>query len=186
MNTKTIGSLIVATALCANIGSINSEASTFQNQWSNIKINQQQNVVTNSPASILEKQKVWDTSNQMQLGLSAGAAQGQSLNLTTYQFQNVKTTGAATVTQKVDTEIHVSDQQSVDHTEQQQSTLINDSKEQETVVAKSATIRQSQRSTDAIIQVQATIKNGPSIQHQFVNHHSYKSQSVVENPFLNY
>lgn len=179
---KTIGSIIVATAICATVGSVNSEASTLQNQWNTINLSQYQNVVTNSPASIREKQKVWDTTNQMQLGLSAGAAQGQSLNLTSYQSQQVKTTGSATVTQTVEIEIQVSDEQSVGDTEQQQSTTINDSKQQETVVTKSARIRQSQRSTDAVFQFQATIKNGPSIQHQFNNHHSYKSQTVVEKP----
>jgi len=180
---KTIGSFVTASALCISLGGMSSQAST-QNQWNDFNLDQEQHVETSSPASIQTIQKSLDTTQQIQIGHSSGVTQGQMLSLTGYQFQQVKTSGPATVSQSEDRDIDMGDSQSNGQTDQDQTTQIEDSKGQETTVSGPSTITQSQRNTDVVFHFQASIKNGPSLQHQFVHNHSYQFQNVYQSPFL--
>ncbi len=107
------------------------------------------------------------------------AGQGQSVFVTGSQHQFVNAEGPSTVTQSDSRDIAVADKQSVGPTEQEQTTELSGSSNQSTSTEESAYILQAQRNTNAVGHFQAEIKNGPSIQHQFSQNHSYQFSTAI-------
>ena len=102
---KTIGSLIVASALTISLGAVNSEAS----QSSSAVVEQNQNHYGWS--KLLQKQGISSNNTQIEFAGSNSTASGQSLFVNGYQIQSGKSDGQASASQSDDRTIVVVDEQ---------------------------------------------------------------------------
>lgn len=170
---KVVGSLIVASALSIGIGSIDSEAS----QWNHSSINLEQS--NSGWERILEWQKGKIDNHQIEMSGSASAIQGQSVFIKGYQLQSGKSNGSATAIQLGEQTINVGDEQTNGTIEQKQTTKGSLTIEQNASTLHPAYLLQSQSNSTAIFHFQGSIKEGPSIQNQISQVHSYQYSTVI-------
>src|SRR4051812_37534370 len=93
---KTIGSLILASAITISLGAVNSEAS----QQSSTVVNQNQN--NHGLAKRIQKDRLVSTSTQIEFAGSKSVTSGQSLFVNGYQIQSGKSDGPASASQSDD------------------------------------------------------------------------------------
>ncbi len=166
---KTIGSLIVASALTISLGAVDSEAS----QWNDSTIDQNQ---TNSGwTKIIQKQMKEINDAQSQFNGPSGKAQGQAVFVKGFQLQSGKSNGPATATQSEDRTIDVGDEQNGTTT----TTIGNGSTESTTSTSGAAHVLQAQSTTNAVFHFQGSIEGGPSLQNQISQTHSYQFSTAV-------
>ncbi len=110
---------------------------------------------------------------------SSGAAQGHSVIIKGYQLQSGQSSGSATAQQLVKTTINAGGTQTNGTTELQQTTQGQIELAQQTSTTDSAYLMQTQSNRDVIFHFQVSIKNGPSIQNQMAQIHSYQFTSTV-------
>ena len=171
---KVVGSLIVASALSIGFGAAPSEASEW-NQ-SSVKVEQ-----TNSGwERMTETQRERMDESKSEIRGSISSMQRHSVNISSYQLQTGRSTGAATATQKSDINLDVNNELTNGSTELKQSTKGSGMIEQSTSTKNSAFLLQSQRNTTAVYHFQASIEGGPSIQNQMTQIHNFQFSSVIE------
>lgn len=169
---KTIGSLITVSALTIALGSVDSEAS----QWNNSSINQLQNASGWSSLYQNQNSNVADTSNKFSGANST--AQGQAVFVTGSQTQSGQSNGPATATNSQNTAVDVGDSTSDQTTTSQGAGTT----EQSTSTSEPGYLLQSQRNTNAIFHFQGSVKGGASLQHQMAQGHSYQFSTAVTKP----
>ena len=166
---KTIGSLIVASALTISLGAVNSEAS----QSSSTVVEQNQN--NYGWSKILQKQGISSNNTQIEFAGSNSTVSGQSLFVNGYQVQSGKSDGQASASQSDDRTIVVVDEQN----EATTTTKLGDSTEQNTNTSSPSHLLQAQGKTNAVFQFQASIEGGPSLQNQITQRHSFQYSTVI-------
>jgi hypothetical protein len=161
---KTIGSLIVASALTISLGAVNSEAS----QSSSAVVEQNQNHYGWS--KLLQKQGISSNNTQIEFDGSTSTTSGQSLFVNGYQIQSGKSDGQASASQSDDRTIVVVDEQT---------TELGDSTEQNTNTSDPSHLLQAQGKTNSFFHFQASIEGGPSLQNQITQRHSFQFSSAI-------
>ena len=166
---KTVGTLIVASALTISLGAGVSEAS----QWNNSSVTQEQ---THSGWSkIVQKQGKSVNDAQSEFSGSKSTASGQSVFVNGNQIQSGKSNGAATATQKEERTIDVGDTQGGTTT----TTTGSGKAEQSTTTTGSAHVLQARSTTNAISHFQGSIKGGPTIQSQISHTHDFQFSTSI-------
>ena len=172
---KVVGSLIVASALSIGFGAAPSEASEW-NQ-SSVKVEQ-----TNSGwERMTETQRERMDESKSEIRGSISSMQRHSVNISSYQLQTGRSTGAATATQKSDINLDVNNELTNDSTELKQSTKGSGMIEQSTSSKNAAFLLQSQRNTTAVYHFQASIEGGPSIQNQMTQFITFNFHLLLKN-----
>ena len=167
-----MGSLIVASAFSIGLGSINSEAS----QWNESDISLEQTSSGWERMIELQKEKIDD--HHSIFNGSSGAAQGQSLFVNGFQLQSGTSNGPAEAVQSGKVTLDVGDVQSNGNITQEQTTKGSGTIRQSASALSPTYLLQSQSNTTAIFHFQGSIKGGPSIQNQIVQNHSYQFSTV--------
>ena len=171
---KVVGSLIVASALSIGFSATTSEASEW-NQ-SSVKVEQ-----TNSGwERMTESQRERMDESKSEIRGSISSLQRHSVNISSYQLQTGRSTGAATATQKSEINLDVNSELNNGSTELKQSTKGSGMIEQSTSTKNAAFLLQSQRNTTTVYHFQASIEGGPSIQNQISQIHNFQFSTVVE------
>lgn len=169
-----VGSFIIASALSIGFGAVPSEASEW-NQ-SSVKVEQ-----TNSGwKKMTEMQKERIDEYKSEIRGSISSTQRHSINISSYQLQTGRSTGAATATQKSDIKLDVNSELTNGSTELKQSTKGSGMIEQTTSTKNAAFLLQSQRNTTAVYHFQASIEGGPSIQNQMSQVHNFQFSTIIE------
>ena len=166
---KTVGSLIVVSALTIGLGAGVSAAS----QWNNSTIDQEQNHSGWSKMEQRQGKSINDT--QSEFAGSKGAASGQSVFVKGYQVQSGKSEGAATATQKEERTFDVGDIQGGTTT----TTTGSGKAEQSTTTTGPAHVLQARNTTNAVAHFQGSIKGGPTIQGQILQTHDFQFSTVI-------
>lgn len=171
---KVVGSFIVASALSIGFGSVESEAS----EWNQSSIKVEQSNSGWEKLIEIKSDKMDDFKSEFKG--SASSMQRHSVNLRSYQLQNGHSKGAATATQKSEINLDVDSELTNDTTELRQTTEGFGTIEQTTSTKNAARLLQSQSNTTAVYHFQASIEGGPSIQNQMLQNHTFQFSSVVE------
>ena len=166
---KTVGSLIVASALTISLGVSVSEAS----QWNHSTIEQEQN--HSDWPKMVQKQGKSINNAQSEFTGSKSAAGGQSVFVNSYQIQSGKSNGAATATQKEERTIDVGDTQGGTTT----TTTGSGKAEQSTTTTGPAHVLQARNTTNAVAHFQGSIQGGPTIQGQILQTHDFQFSTVI-------
>lgn len=162
---KTVGTIIVASALVASVGAIESEAS----QWNNSSLTQNQAASGAWAKMTSFKSK---SLHNPQTELSNGSS-AQSGTVTGSQIQSGKSAGEATANQSDDRTIDVGESE---NTKVEGTGATN----QEVAVKNPSYVFMGQRKTTAVFSFEASIEGGPSIQNQIVQDHTNQATVVIE------
>jgi hypothetical protein len=169
---KAVSSFIVAVTLSMGIGSIEGEASG----WNQSSINVEQ--TTSGWDKMMESSRSSMNTFKSELKGSSSAMQKHSVNMRSHQLQNGQSETAATATQTGEIKIDVDSALSTGASELKQTTEGSGLLEQHTSTEGAARLLQSQSSSTAVYHFQASIEGGPTIQNQMLQIHSFQFSSV--------
>lgn len=171
---KVFGSFIAASILYCGFGSVDSEASEW-NQ-SSIKVEQ-----TNSGwERMMEVQRERMDEAKSEIRGSASSTQRHSVHLSSYQLQNGYAKGAAAASQRNLINLDVNSELINGALKLKQTTNGLGIMEQKSSLKNGAHLLQSQSSITSVYHFQASIEGGPSIQNQMLQTHAFQFSSIVE------
>ena len=171
---KAVGSFIIASTLGIGFGSVESEAS----EWNQSSIKSEQTNSGWEKMLEIKSDKMDDFKSEFKG--STSSMQRHSVNLRSYQLLNGHSKGAATATQKSEINLDVNSELTNDSTELKQSTEGSGTMEQTSSTKNAARLLQSQSNTTAVYHFQASIEGGPSIQNQMLQIHAFQFSSIIE------